>query len=76
VLRTKIQSFWTNLARSGNPVGKSTGPWNAISKTSQPVKGLYPAADPSTHGFLADHRCPFWKPILLGQAGLPSDSAY
>jgi para-nitrobenzyl esterase len=75
-LRTKIQRFWTNLARGGNPVGPSTGPWTAVSKTLQPIKGLYPAADPSTHGFLADHRCPFWKPILLGEAGLPAASAY
>jgi para-nitrobenzyl esterase len=75
-LRTKIQRFWTNLARGGNPVGPSTGAWNAVSKTSQPIKGLYPAADPSKDAFLADHRCPFWKPLLLSEAGLPANSAY
>ena len=75
-LRTKIQKFWTNLARGGNPVDPSTGTWTAISKTSQPVKGLFPSTDPSTEAFLADHRCPFWKPILLSEAGLPANSAY
>jgi para-nitrobenzyl esterase len=75
-LRAEIQGFWTDLARGGNPAGSTTGPWSAFNTASGSVKGLYPAADPSTRPFSADHRCPFWKPILLNQAGLPPDSAY
>jgi para-nitrobenzyl esterase len=74
-LRAEIQSFWTNLARTGAPAGPSTGHWLAFNKSSG-VKGLYPDADPAMRPFFDDHHCAFWKPLLLAEAGLPAGSAY
>ncbi len=75
MLRTEIQSFWTNLARDGAPAGPSTGHWLAFNKSSG-VKGLYPDADPISQTFPRDHHCAFWSQILLPKAGLPVGSAY
>jgi para-nitrobenzyl esterase len=75
-LRTEIQTFWTNLARGGAPAGPSTEPWSAFNAASPGVKGLYPAANTAARPFFEDHRCLFWKSLLLGEAGLPAGSAY
>jgi len=74
-LRTEIQDFWTDFARTGAPAGPSTGPWASFDRTVG-VKGLYPAANTAPRPFFEDHRCAFWKSLLLSEAGLPAGSAY
>jgi len=74
-LRAEIQDFWTDFARTGTPAGPSTGRWATFDKTGS-IKGLYPSADPAMRPFFTDHRCAFWKSLLLSEAGLPADSAY
>jgi para-nitrobenzyl esterase len=74
-LRTEIQDFWTDFARTGVPAGPSTAHWATFDKTAG-IKGLFPSADPATQPFFVDHHCAFWKSLLLAEAGLPAGSAY
>ena len=75
-LRSSIQNFWVNMARFGNPDGKSSTVWPAFTKAAPMILSLHPPVAATTPAFSADHRCALWKPLLLGLAGLSSNSAY
>ena len=65
-----MRSFWLSLARYGRPFAPRSGVWLGFNDTSQDVLGLVPPATHTTTGFVADHRCSYWAPQLLGRGGI------
>ena len=74
-LASTMRAFWTSLARYGRPLAPRSGVWPAYA-SQQAVLSLVPPSPATEYGFVADHKCNFWKPILLTQAGLPSNVPY
>jgi para-nitrobenzyl esterase len=75
-LGSTMRGLWLSLARYGRPFAPQSGLWQGFSSPSLYVLGLLPPATHTTTGFVADHRCAYWAPQLLGAAGLPPGSQY
>lgn len=76
VLTRTMRANWAALARYGRPISPGGGIWPRYSLTTHAKYSLV-APSPSTYtGFLADHKCDFWLPFLLQQAGLPAGVPY
>ena len=70
-----MRAFWTSLARYGRPLAPRATTWQPYN-TQSLVLSLVPPSPVLESGFVADHRCIFWKPLLLDEAGLPGTAPY
>ncbi len=71
-LAKSMRTSWTNFARYGRPLSPLGGAWPAFSVNTAFVQGFSPPSPHAGSGFVADHKCSFWKPHLLTNAGLPA----
>ena len=67
-LATQMLAAWTNFAKSGNPNGAGVTRWARFSAGSNAVQELVPPAPYPNAGFLADHKCDVWEPLLALEA--------
>ena len=74
-LASSMRAFWTSLARHGRPLAPLATTWQAYNVQNQ-VLSLVPPAPALESNFVAAHHCAFWKPVLLGEAGLPASTPY
>ncbi len=74
-LASSMRAFWTSLARYGRPLAPLATTWQPYN-TQGLVLSLVPPAPALESSFVTAHHCAFWKPVLLGQAGLPGSTAY
>ena len=72
-----MRQSWTSFARYGRPLNPHGGIWLRYSTASGDVYSLTSATGANTGtGFVANHQCDFWKPLLLQEAGLPNTVPY
>ncbi len=74
-LASTMRSFWTGLARYGRPLAPRAGVWQPYGAANTVLSLVPPAPVPETN-FVTAHKCTFWKPFLLMEAGLPSTTPY
>jgi len=72
-----MRQSWTSFARYGRPLNPHGGAWLRYSTASGDVYALTSATGANTGtGFVANHQCDFWKPLLLQESGLPNTVPY
>ena len=72
-----MRQSWTSFARYGRPLNPHGGLWLQYSTASGNVYSLTSATGANTGtGFVANHQCDFWKPLLLQESGLPNTVPY
>ncbi len=74
-LASSLRAYWTSLARYGRPLAPLATSWQPYNAQSL-VLSLVPPAPALESNFVVAHHCAFWKPVLLGQAGLPGTTPY
>ncbi len=74
-LASSMRAFWTSLARYGRPLAPLATTWQPYNAQNL-VLSLVPPAPALESNFVTAHHCAFWKPVLLGQAGLPASTPY
>ena len=74
-LASTMRAFWTSLARYGRPLAPLATTWQPYNAQTL-VLSLLPPAPALESNFVVAHHCAFWKPVLLGEAGLPSSAPY
>jgi len=76
VMAKGMRSAWTSFARYGRPLDPTGGYWPAYSTAGDNVQSLTAPSPKTGSGFVADHKCDFWKALLLQEAGLPNSVPY
>jgi para-nitrobenzyl esterase len=72
-----MRQSWTSFARYSRPLNPHGGAWLRYSTASGDLYSLTSATGANTGtGFVANHQCAFWKPLLLEESGLPSTIPY
>jgi para-nitrobenzyl esterase len=72
-----MRDSWTSFARYSRPLNPRGGAWLRYSTASGDVYSLTSATGANTGtGFVANHQCDFWEPLLLQEAGLPNTVPY
>ena len=71
-----MRASWTSLATYGRPLNPRGGAWLRYSTAQDGVLSLVPPSPRMGYGFVEDHNCDFWKPVILFQAGLPGTVPY
>ncbi len=74
-LASSMRAFWTSLARYGRPLAPLAATWQPYN-AQKLVLSLVPPAPALESNFVTAHHCGFWKPVLLGEAGVSSDPGY
>ncbi len=74
-LASSMRAFWTSLAHYGRPLAPLATTWQPYN-TQGLVLSLVPPAPALESNFVTAHHCAFWKPVLLGEAGLPGSTPY
>ena len=74
-LAATLRAFWTSFAKYGRPLAPRATVWQDYASLSGVLSLLSPSPA-MEYGFVADHKCNFWKPLLLQQAGLPPTVPY
>ena len=75
-LSAGMQAAWTSFARYGRPLNPRGGPWQAYSLANRNFNSLISPSQQAYTGFFNDHKCDFWGPALLSEAGLPANTPY
>jgi carboxylesterase type B len=76
-LSANMQAAWTGFARYGVPLAPRGGAWLPYSVGQRNFTSLVsPTPKQGYTGLFADHKCDFWGPIELDEAGLPSNTQY
>jgi para-nitrobenzyl esterase len=75
-LSAGMQAAWTSLARYGRPLNPRGGAWQPYVLANRNFNSLISPSQQAYTGFFADHKCDFWGPTLLGEAGLPGNTQY
>jgi para-nitrobenzyl esterase len=71
-----MRAAWTSLARYGRPLNPRGGAWPRYSVAAHAFVSLIAPSQQTDTAFYTDHRCGFWGPALLSEAGLPLNTAY
>jgi para-nitrobenzyl esterase len=71
-----MRSSWTSFAKYGRPLNPRGVSWAPFTIAGDNLLSLIPPAAPNYNGFVANHNCDFWIPLLLQQAGLPANTKY
>jgi para-nitrobenzyl esterase len=75
-LAAGMRASWTSLARYGRPLNARGAPWMPYSVSSHNFLALAAPSPTTEYNFFAFHKCSFWGPLLLDEAGLPPNTAY
>ncbi len=71
-----MRASWTALARYGRPLNPRGTAWLSYSVANHDFLALSAPSAQMEYGFFQFHKCAFWGPLLLGEAGLPPDTNY
>jgi para-nitrobenzyl esterase len=75
-LSAGMQAAWTSFARYGRPLNPRGGIWHAYVTAQRNFTSLISPSQQSYAGFFNDHKCAFWEPYIVSQAGLPGNTPY
>ncbi len=67
-LATEMLAAWTNFAKSGDPNGAGVTQWSRFDARLNTVHELVPPTPYANSGFVADHKCEVWEPLLTLEA--------
>ncbi|MDA8137842.1 MAG: carboxylesterase family protein [Desulfobacteraceae bacterium] len=70
-LADMMKSYWAQFARSGNPNRAGMPVWSSYIAGNDSVMSLVPPVPAMASGFVSDHKCLFWAPLLELSAVLP-----
>jgi para-nitrobenzyl esterase len=70
-LATTMRALWTQFARYGNPNGNGLPQWTPYDDGTGNFLSLVAPAPAMSGGFVPDHKCIFWSPLLGLSAVLP-----
>ena len=65
-LAGRMQGYWTNFAKTGNPNGAGLPAWPAYTAATDQAQSLVEPAPAPESTFAAAHKCAFWSSILGG----------
>ncbi|MEJ0047854.1 MAG: carboxylesterase family protein [Rhodospirillales bacterium] len=71
-----MRAAWTSLARYGRPLNPRGGAWGKYSVAAHAFASFVAPSNGTETGFYTDHKCNFWGPALLSEAGLPPETQY
>jgi para-nitrobenzyl esterase len=75
-LSAGMQAAWTSFARYGRPLNPRGGAWQPYVLANRNFTSLISPSQQNDSGFFSDHKCDFWGPSLLSEAGLPPNTQY
>ncbi len=75
-LAAGMRASWTSLARYGRPLNPRGAAWLKYSVASHNFLALAAPSPKTEYGFFDFHKCAFWGPALLAEAGLPANTPY
>ncbi len=67
-LSVQMLAAWTNFAKLGNPNGAGVTQWPRFKAETNVIHELVPPTPYSNTGFIADHKCEVWEPLLSLEA--------
>ena len=67
-LAVEMLAAWTNFAKSGDPNGPGVTSWPRFEAGVGAIHELVPPTPYSNSGFIADHKCGVWEPLLVLEA--------
>jgi para-nitrobenzyl esterase len=71
-----MRALWTSLARYGRPLNPRGGYWGKYSIAAHAFASFVAPSNGTETNFYTYHKCGFWGPLLLNEAGLPPDTQY
>jgi len=75
-LSAGMQASWTSFARYNRPLNPRGGAWSPYTVANRNFTSLISPSQSYYTGFFNDHKCDFWGPIELIDAGLPANTQY
>jgi para-nitrobenzyl esterase len=75
-LAAGMKASWTALAKYGRPLNPRGIPWQPYSVASHDFLALASPSPTEENYFFSFHKCSFWGPYLLNEAGLPPNTQY
>ena len=75
-LAAGMRASWTGLAKYGRPLNPRGTAWLPYTVASHDFLALAAPSPATEYTFFDFHKCSFWGPYLLGEAGLPPNTAY
>ncbi|MBI5551493.1 MAG: carboxylesterase family protein [Desulfobacterales bacterium] len=70
-LADAMKAYWTQFARTGDPNRNGLPSWSPYVAGNDNILSLVPPMPAMTTGFVAEHKCLFWTPLLELSAVLP-----
>jgi para-nitrobenzyl esterase len=71
-----MRAMWTSLARYGRPLNPRGGYWEKYSAAAHAFASFVAPSNGTETNFYSFHKCGFWGPALLSEAGLPPNTQY
>ena len=71
-----MRAAWTSLARYGRPLNPRGGYWGKYSVAAHAFASFVAPSNGTETNFYSYHKCGFWGPALLSEAGLPGNTRY
>ena len=75
-LGSSMRALWTSLARYGRPLNPRGGYWGKYSIAAHAFASFVAPSNGTETNFYSFHKCGFWGPALLSEAGLPANTQY